>query len=357
MRLRDYVLSALEDAAGESVSGEALARSYGVTRAAVWKAVDRLRKSGCPITGFCGAGSQSGGGGYVLDPSYDPLDARRISAALKALEPASGGAAYCLPDESRLYVFSEIESTNTWAKKQAAEKGETLHGTVFLAERQTAGHGRLGRPFFSPASGLYLSIVFCPRGPINPAHFTAAAAVAVCMALGDLYNADCRIKWVNDIFLKGKKVCGILCEGIGGLETGRVEAVVAGIGINLREPSGGFPPEIAHVAGAVLTEAASAGWLIPTRRNELAAAVIRYALKFFSDENLRPAMLEEYRRRSLILGREVTVHPLAGVSADGEDGSYRARAVAITDDAALVVQTPDGGQRVLQAGEVSLGVH
>jgi BirA family biotin operon repressor/biotin-[acetyl-CoA-carboxylase] ligase len=264
----------------------------------------------------------------------------------------------------KIHVFDKIDSTNTCAKKCAVEAGplrdgtgsltaagRRLHCSVYIADTQTAGRGRMGRAFYSPkGSGLYLSLLYCPEtGVQNPARFTAAAAVAVCASLEGLYGVECRIKWVNDIFVNGKKVCGILSEGVSNFETGQVESVVVGLGVNIREAKDGFPGEISKIAGGVLGKGGmrnEEGGIAP--RNRLAAEIVFRLLELFEGADTL-AMMGEYRRRSLTLGSEIIVYPVAG----DEASSFRARAVGITDEAELVVETDSGEQRTLKAGEVS----
>jgi BirA family biotin operon repressor/biotin-[acetyl-CoA-carboxylase] ligase len=344
MTIRDHILGALRASGGNPVSGESLAKQCGVTRAAVWKVVNALRNAGYPIRAVTNSG-------YSLAHSYDTLSGKEIYRGLSA---------FLSPEQ--VHVFGEIDSTNAYAKRCATEagvlrdaKGELtadgrkLHCSVYIADTQTAGRGRMGRSFYSPrGSGLYLSLVYCPaNGVQNPARFTASAAVAVCGALEQLYSADCRIKWVNDIFVGGKKVCGILSEGISNFENGQVEAVVVGIGINVVDA--GFPPELSEIAGAVLDAGDNVSTAAKTPdRNSLAAEIIARLLDLFSNPGRQVETMCEYRRRSLTVGSEVTVYPVAG----DESETLKARAVDITDDAELVVETESGERRILKAGEV-----
>jgi BirA family biotin operon repressor/biotin-[acetyl-CoA-carboxylase] ligase len=170
----------------------------------------------------------------------------------------------------------------------------------------------------------------------------------VCGALEQWYGAYCRIKWLTDIFVGSKKVCGILSEGISNFENGQVEAVVVGIGVNVVDA--GFPPELAGIAGAVLAEGDAASTVAKSpNRNSLAAEIVARLLDLFSTSNKLAETMSEYRRRSLTVGSEVTVYPVAG----DDSGAFKARAVDITDDAELVVETDSGERRILKSGEVS----
>ena len=219
------------------------------------------------------------------------------------------------------WVFlEETDSTNRMAKELARQGAP--HGTAVLAERQTAGRGRLGRAFFSPEGGLYLSVILYPQcPPENRALMTPMAAVAVCRALEQVCGISPGIKWVNDLYLGGKKLCGILCEGCG-------DAVIVGIGLNLYTPEGGFPAEIPATALDV-----------PVDRRVLAEAI--------RQQLLQPGeFLAEYRERCLLLGKTVTVHPVAGEA-------YAARAMEIDDRCRLVVESCRG-REALDSGEVSV---
>lgn len=219
------------------------------------------------------------------------------------------------------WVFlEETDSTNREAKELARQGAP--HGTAVLAERQTAGRGRLGRTFFSPEGGLYLSVILRPQCPPEDLPLmTPMAAVAVCRALEETLGIAPDIKWVNDLYLQGKKLCGILCEGAG-------EAVIVGIGLNLRTPEGGFPPQLNAAAPDV-----------PADRRALAEAIAGRLLA-------REPFLEEYRSRCLTVGKSVTVHPVEGAP-------YEARAVEIDDRCRLVVESRRG-REALDSGEVSV---
>jgi len=231
---------------------------------------------------------------------------------------------------AELLLLEETDSTNNVARALARQGAP--HGTAVLAARQSAGRGRQGRSFLSPAGGIYLSVVLRPRVPPELLPLvTPLAAVAVCRAVRRQTGADCRIKWVNDVLLGGKKVCGILTEGEGG-------AAVCGIGVNLCPPEGGWPPALRDIVTALPPGA---------DRLALARAILR---ELTADAAALPdtAFLEEYRARSAVLGQAVTVRDPAG--------DYAARAVRIDGRAGLVVALPDGGERTLRAGEISIRI-
>jgi BirA family biotin operon repressor/biotin-[acetyl-CoA-carboxylase] ligase len=153
------------------------------------------------------------------------------------------------------FEYDEIDSTNLEAKRFVAKKSSATK-QVFLAKRQTAGRGRLGRSFFSPEeTGLYMSLLLqIDEKLLDTDLITPAAGVAVCRTIDFFYDekgkkANPQIKWVNDIYLNKKKVCGILTEGILNPKEGKISQVIIGIGVNLFEPKTGFPPEIENIAG------------------------------------------------------------------------------------------------------------
>ena len=201
-------------------------------------------------------------------------------------------------------------------------------GTTLIVARQTGGRGRLGRQFHSPEGGLYLSTLIAPTDTA-----TCCAAVAAARAIESLCDAKIDIKWVNDLYLNGRKVAGILAEGVLSPD-GTLTAVVLGIGINVGEMT--FPDELQSIATSLGNEGFS------VTREDLAAAFLGELTAALTD----PTAMEEYRRRNLVLGRQVTV-------VQGGD-TYLATAEAITDEGHLTVRTADGHTHTLFSGEVSL---
>ena len=223
MSLKQQVLQQLEACRGRSVSGEELARSLSVSRTAVWKAVQSLKADGYAI----GAATNRG---YRLDAVPDRISVESV------LEAAGD------PPPSRVLVYSALSSTNSEAKRMAVEGAP--HGTLLLAEEQTQGRGRLGRSFHSPKGGIYMSLILRPRLDLSDSTLiTTMAALAVCQAIEELTPVRPAIKWVNDLLVDGKKICGILTEAVSDWESGRVESVVVGVGLNFQ--SAFFPNELA----------------------------------------------------------------------------------------------------------------
>lgn len=245
-----------------------------------------------------------------------------------------------LPDIPDFFEVREVEecgSTNTCLKEHA---GTLPEGFVLIARRQSAGRGRLGRSFFSPdATGLYISVLLRPAlSPADAALLTPAAAVAAARAVDGCFGVEARIKWVNDLYLHGKKVCGILAESSYGGGSSPAYTVL-GAGFNIAPPEGGFPADIAKVAGAITQKAA------PGDRERLASWFLRELYGLYAALPATP-FYEEYRSRNFIPGLDVTVL--------SPDGAYPAHAEEILPDFSLAVRLPDGTRRALAAGEVSL---
>lgn len=321
MAAKDKVLEILEKNRGSYVSGEILAREAQVSRAAVWKAITALRGDGYDIQGVTNLG-------YALAEQTDRLTPAGIGACL----PPS------LRDQISVVSFETIDSTNNEAKRRllaGEQDGEKI--LLITADQQTAGRGRLGRSFYSPPStGIYMSLIFTASASLADAvGITGAAAVAVVRAIRRLTGKEAKIKWVNDVFLEGKKICGILTEAVTSLENNHAQQIVVGIGINCATED--FPEEVARVAGAL--------YGCDVRRCALCAAVTEELYGFIEKLSDRPWM-EEYRRDSLVLGK--TIKCIQGAK------TYLAVAEEIDDAGGLVVRLEDGTREVLHSGEISI---
>lgn len=227
-----------------------------------------------------------------------------------------------------------IDSTNRALKEQAA--AGVSEGAVLLADRQTAGRGRMGRSFFSPAGcGLYFSVLLRPE-KADPLKITVAAGVAVAEAVKEIFDLELKIKWVNDLYLRDRKVCGILAEGA--VKESGLEWCVLGIGVNVYTPQEGFG-ELEQIAGALLPQETE------DRRPELAAAILNRFFECY--ERLDdPAILTMYRERSYLQGRTVTAHR--------GDETFEGKVIGIGDGAELLLQKESGEVVALSSGEVRL---
>ncbi len=319
MSTKDKLLRMLEQNRDRAVSGAKLAESMGVSRNAIWKAVCALRAEGYRIDAATNRG-------YRLAQENDLLSCASIERFL----PANHAF--------RIAVRKCVDSTNNEAWQRALEGAP--EGTVVAAEEQTAGKGRRGKSFFSPAdTGLYLSIVLRPDLLAHQAQLiTTAAAVACAEAIECVTGHTALIKWVNDIYCGGRKVAGILTEGKVDMESGLLEHAVLGIGVNVKPPAVGFPADIAEEAGSVCEREAGA------LRSELAAELLMRFWRLY--ENLEDrSFYQEYRRRCFLIGEPIVL--TRGAS------RIRGRAVDLTDDFKLVVELPDKTRLELPYGEVS----
>lgn len=237
-------------------------------------------------------------------------------------------------------IYPELISTNQTAKELAANGAE--EGTLIIAEHQTGGRGRLGRSFFSPAgTGLYFSLVLRPTlSPEDTVLITSAAAVAVCEAIEATIGIETQIKWVNDIFINGKKVCGILSEAVLRSNGSGMEYVILGIGINLVSPKNGFPDDIKNIAGSV-TECVE-----KDTANGIVAETVNRFWGFYNDIRARE-YLKGYRERLLLKGQNIT-YILNGNKNMGE-------VMDIDDNFRLKIKKPDGNTEFLSSGEVTVG--
>lgn len=249
------------------------------------------------------------------------------------------GPELCFPVRS----YSSVTSTNQLAKEAA--DGGAPEGLVILADHQTAGRGRRTHSFYSPEhTGLYMSLLLRPNIPMQDCLLiTTAAAASTARAIEALTGQPARIKWVNDIFCGSRKVCGILTEATTVPGADRPNAVILGIGVNLAPPSGGFPPDIENTAGALFPELPS----VQTRR-ELLQQILTEFWSYYLNLQQKP-FLEEYRRRSLVIGQPVRILQ------PGRDPE-NAVAVAVEDDFSLRVRLENGELRSLSSGDVSIRV-
>jgi len=240
-----------------------------------------------------------------------------------------------------VHAFSTIDSTNTYAK-QLAENG-AAEGTLVLAEHQTAGRGRMGRSFFSPANtGLYMSLILRPTfSPTEILSVTPCAAVAVCEAIEMLSGKKTGIKWVNDVYVGEKKVCGILTEAAfsstdSNLNTA-IRYAILGIGVNILPPSESFPEEISHIAASVFEQTAS------DMRAPLAAEIINRFFSYYSDLTEKN-FYSGYRERLFLRNQSIEI--LWGTE------SGEGICLDVDKDFRLVVRMADSTVHTLSSGEV-----
>ena len=259
---KEALLLLFEKNKGKFFSGEEIAEELSISRTAIWKAVKALQSEGFPI-------KAQKSRGYSLSPDTDIVSSQGVEKYLsEALD-------------LDISVFDEVTSTNTLLKEKAAAGAR--EGTVIIANSQTGGKGRLGRSFYSPRNtGLDISILLRPSDlpPQKALKITTMAAVSACHAIESVLSGDDvpQIKWVNDIFYRGKKVVGILTEASVSMENGNLEYAVLGIGFNVYAPEDGFPEELKDIAGAILPERQ------PDAKNKIAAEFLNHFFRIFTSQ-------------------------------------------------------------------------
>ena len=240
----------------------------------------------------------------------------------------------------KLSFYESVDSTNSLLKEMALN-GET-ESSIVIALSQSKGRGRYDRKFQSDIGGIYMSILLRPNIPAeNAVLITTAAAVAVAEAVEDLSGRKTGIKWVNDVLIDGKKICGILTEASLNIESGTLDYAVIGIGLNVYEPRDGFPDEIRDIAGSIFKEQ------IDGLRSKLTAAVLENFFKYYKEISERK-YLNSYRERCIVLGKQINVISASGTSS--------AIALDIDENCHLRVKYPNGEETLLSSGEVSIKI-
>ena len=321
---RESVLSLLRESQDKYLSGEAMSRELGISRAAVWKAIEALRQEGYEI-------ASAPNRGYHLESAPDLVREGELAGPLAGCHVGS-----------ELVCLETIDSTNTECKRRAMTGAKD--GLVIISNEQTGGRGRLGRTFQSPKGcGLYLSALFRPQlPPETVTDFTAWVAVAVCDGIEAACGVRPQIKWTNDIVMGRKKLVGILTEMSLESETNSLEYLVTGIGVNVNHRPQDFHEDIRDMATSLAQQLGH-----PVRRAELAAEIIKALDKMYAGfpEN-KQEYLDKYRADCMTPGHQVQLFTPAS--------REEAYAVEIDDQFRLVVEMPDGTRRALSAGEVSV---
>lgn len=318
---KDTILQMLQQSE-QFLSGEQMSRQLGISRMAVCKAIDALRQEGYCIEAVPRRG-------YRLAGTAMGLSKTGILAALGAH-----------PWRDRVTVLESIDSTNTYAKQLPAAP----HGTIIVANQQTGGRGRLGRSFYSPKDrSVYMSVVLrLIAEPTKLLHLTALAAEAVCQAVFDATGLRPGIKWTNDLVIGNRKLCGILTELTVEAESGMVDTVIIGAGVNCNYTPEDFPEEVRPIATSLAMELGH-----PIDRNRLAAAMI-CRLKEMSDECLscKADWISRYAADCITIGKDVQVISATKTRIAHADG--------IDENAALLVTYDNGEKGTVFSGEVSV---
>ena len=261
MSSKDNVLEFLENNKDTYTSGAAMANALGLSRNAIWKAINELRKNGYSIDAISNKG-------YMLASGNDIISAAGI---LSYLKPTAKALYANQTDLIRIY--DTINSTNRVAKELAITGA--AHGTLIISSEQTEGRGRRDHSFYSPKGGLYMSILLKPEflNTLVPDEITTATGNSVCSAIKVLTGLSPYIKPINDLFIDKKKICGILTEAGTEFETGDVQWIVVGIGINFDSDINLFPTDIKEIAASIFAPGTST-----VTKNQLAAEIINQLL-------------------------------------------------------------------------------
>ena len=320
MKTKDIVLRELERNRANYISGQELAERLNISRTAIWKAINSLKDSGFQIESQTKLG-------YKLVESDDKLSDEGIRKGLR--------------DELKdidIVIYDEIDSTNTEAKRRLYSS-DVKDFTVIVSDMQRGGRGRTGKSFTSPkGSGVYFSIILHPKDSYDFSYFdltTVKAAVAVAEGIRESTGKQAEIKWVNDLFLQGKKICGILSELDADFESRSVKSVIVGIGINVNEPRDDSFKDLKDIAGYIGTDVI---------RNEILSSVLN---AFYENNYVKSdkEIIDYYKKHSLVIGRDLSF------VLNGKE--YSAKGVDINDKGNLIVDT--GSERLtLSSGEVSI---
>lgn len=318
--LKDKILELLLKSGGY-LSGEELGEKLGVSRAAVWKAIAKLKEQGYHIEAVTNKG-------YCLKGSSDLLNSAEIQHKLQTSIIGQ-----------KVYFFDYTTSTNDEARKLAIA-GEA-EGALIIAESQTAGKGRLGRQWVTlPGTGIWMSLILRPDiAPIEASRLTLLAGLCVCKAVRKCTGLEALIKWPNDVYIHNKKICGILTEMNSELD--KVHFIILGIGINVNVEV--FPEELRNVATSLQIEAGH-----PFIRKEIVQAFLEFFEKaYFQYVNKGPNadFIEEYESLCMTIGH--FVHVLSRTPFDG-------KAVGIDKEGELIVEKENGERVVVFSGEVSI---
>ena len=311
MSTKNEVLKILISLSNEYISGEELAKRLCVSRASVWKAIKALQKEGYYIDAKTNKG-------YCLNDENDILNEDILSRKL--------------PKDIKIIYYPSIDSTNTQAKRLINEGNNDM--LLVVADEQTNGRGRQGKSFYSPAlTGIYMSFVFHPMADlVSTVSSTTAAAVAVCKAIESLTDKRPEIKWVNDVYLNGKKICGILTEAVSDFETQTVSSIIIGIGMNIKTID--FPPDVENASclGANI------------KRADMIAEITKELYKITSNDY--NDFIDYYRSHSMILGKKIQFIKNGVVT--------EATAIEIDNTGGLKVQLENSEIKTLRSGEISV---
>ena len=302
------------------ISGEEIAQILGVSRNAIWKAVKDLIESGIKI-------DSKPNKGYKLEEFVPFINKIAIEDNLD-------------DDFYNVVVYDKLDSSSTYLK---AKNGEFRDGTVVFARCQTSGKGRLNRKFYSPIdAGLYFSILAKPKIKINKSiYLTILSAVSIYEAIKEELNIDLGIKWVNDLYLNDKKVCGILAEGAINIDYNNLDYCVIGVGINIFKPINGLDDEIKDIATYILDK--------PYDLNKIACVILKkFKIHYLEFVNGDYNFVNTYINHQMLIGKTVEVCNLYN------EEKYKALVIKVNNDCSLCVEKEDNSIVNLNSGEVRI---
>lgn len=328
MTTKETVLQYLQEHAGNPISGEAIALALNKSRTSIWKAIQSLKKEGYSI-------ESSTNKGYTLSENNDVLSKQQITQELIQQHH---------PINWNIQTMESTTSTNDLAKNYANQNSNTP--TIFISEEQTAGRGRLGRTFVSPArSGLYISLCLFPTIALEDLSLiTCATAVACVETLKQLTGKSLDIKWVNDLFYREKKVGGILTEVISDFESQQVHALIVGIGINLIDSPQSFPEELQSIVGSIFSSKEEYNESSFNRNHFIATFLEKWA--FYYQNLSQRNFITSYKEHSNVIGKSIKV--IEG------NHVYHAYAKDIDENGHLIIEKEDKTLHSLSYGEVSI---
>lgn len=328
MTTKEAVLHYLQEHAGEPISGEIMALALNKSRTSIWKAIQSLKKEGYAI-------ESSTNKGYTLSQNNDVLSKQQITQELFQ---------HHHPIDWNIQTMESTTSTNDLAKNYANQNSTTP--AIFISEEQTAGRGRLGRTFISPAkSGLYISLCLFPTVALEDLSLiTCATAVACVETIEQITGKSLEIKWVNDLFYQDKKVGGILTEVISDFESQQVQSLIVGIGINLFDSPQSFPEELHSIVGSIFSSRKEYETHSFNRNHFIAKFLEKWA--FYYQNLSKREFISTYKKHSNVIGKFVNVF-------EGNQ-TYSAFAKDIDENGHLIVEKEDENLHTLSYGEVSI---
>ena len=328
MTTKEAVLLYLQEHAGEPISGEKMALALNKSRTSIWKAIQSLKKEGYAI-------DSSTNKGYTLSENNDVLSEQEINQELTQQHH---------PIDWVIQTMESTTSTNDLAKLYANQNSTTP--AIFISEEQTAGRGRLGRKFVSPAkTGLYISLCLFPTIALEDLSLiTCATAVACVETLEELTGKSLNIKWVNDLFYQDKKVGGILTEVISDFESQQVQSLIVGMGINLIDSPQSFPEELHSIVGSIFSSKKEYDNSSFNRNHFIAQFLEKWT--FYYQNLSKRNFIESYKEHSNVISKFVNVF-------EGNQ-TYSAYAKDIDENGHLIIEKEDNTLHSLSYGEVSI---